>query len=77
MTNLLIILISLTVPASPVRSSEVSGLVNQVINVTLPLTDFLSDGSESLLCQASVPYIKFIDDQSEEDSLLGILLSSF
>ena len=73
MRNTIILLLSLT--TLPVRSQSVSGLVNQVINVTVPLdlAELVTDGSESLLCRASVPFIKFIEDQTEKDSLLGIL----
>ena len=40
----------------------------------LNLVDLVTDGSQSLLCRASVPFIKFLEDQTEKDSLLGILL---
>ena len=61
----------LTVIPWKVRSSQVSGLVHQVINVTVVLDDIASNVSESLLCEASVPFIKFIEDNAEHDSLLG------
>ena len=67
-------LTSLTVIPWKVRSSQVSGLVNQVINVTIVVDDLTSNESESLLCEANVPFIKFIEDNSELDSLLGIYI---
>ena len=52
-----------------VSSSQVSGLVHQVINVTVVLDDLTSNGGESLLCEASVPFIKFIEGNSEQDTV--------
>ena len=46
-----------------------SGLVHQVINVTVVLDDLTSNGGESLLCEASVPFIKFIEGNSEQDTV--------
>ena len=76
MKNTVLVLVSLTwLPVIPwrVTSSQVSGLVDQVINVTVAVEDLTSNLSESLLCEASVPFIKFIEDNSEHDSLLGIM----
>ena len=52
-----------------VSSSQVFGLVHQVINVTVVLDDLTSNGGESLLCEASVPFIKFIEGNSEQDTV--------
>ena len=67
-------LASLTLIPWKVTSSQVSGLVDQVINVTVVLDDLASNESEKLLCEASVPFIKFIEDNSEHDSLIGITI---
>ena len=67
-------LTSLTLIPWKVTSSQVSGLVDQVLNVTVVVDDIASNVSEKLLCEASVPFIKFIEDNSEHDSLLGIII---
>ena len=70
MKNTVLLLVSLTsLSPGKVLSSQVSGLVDQVINVTVVLDDLNSNGSEILLCEASVPFIKFIEENSEHDSL--------
>ena len=73
MKNLILVFVSLTslsVIPRKVTSSQVSGLVNEVINVTLVLDDVASNVSGSLLCEASVHFIKFIEESSEHESLL-------
>ena len=71
---LVVSLASLALMPWKVTASRVSGLVDQVINVTVVVDDLGFDVSEKLLCEASVPYIKFIEDNSEQDSLLGIII---
>lgn len=70
---LTVILTSLSLNASQVTGSKVSGLVNQVINVSLPVPGELPPGTVSLHCQPSVPYIKFItEDRAEQDEFSGM-----
>ena len=71
---LVVSLASLALIPWKVTASRVSGLVDQVINVTVVVDDLGFDVSEKLFCEASVPYIKFIEDNSEQDSLLGIII---
>ena len=72
MKNTVLMVVLLTAVPCKVTSSKVTGVVDQVINVTLVLDDLALTVSENLLFEASVPFIKFIDDNSEHDSLLGI-----
>ena len=73
MKTTLLMIVLLTVIPWKVTSSRVTGVVDQVINVTLVLDDIAVNVSENILCEANVPFIKFIDGNSEHDSLLGIV----